>query len=426
MKKEQILIIGSGGREHAIGKHVIDSRKNAELFFMPGNGGTRSVGTNLAIKADDVYGIVDWVKKNKPTLTLVGPEAPLALGLVDRLTKNGFLVFGPTKEAARIETSKVFAKHFMKKYNIPTARFETFSSFELAKQFIYDAPFDVVVKASGLAGGKGVIVPENKKEALSALDRIMNKHEFGSAGNEVVIEERMRGAEVSLMVFTDGVTVKPMISAQDHKRIFDNDKGPNTGGMGAYGPIPFVSSAMVKQITKTILQPTIDGLKKEGKPFVGVLYAGLMLTSDGPKVVEFNCRFGDPETQVVLPLLRTDLIKIAQACVSKRLTRLRISWKKGFAASVVLASKGYPEKSETGQIIQGIEKAEKITGVTICHAGTKNTEGHYMTSGGRVLAVTGVGSSLLVALKKAYAAVKKIRFSGMQYRTDIGIKGLKK
>jgi phosphoribosylamine--glycine ligase len=342
------------------------------------------------------------------------------------LAKKGFLVFGPTKEAAEIESSKVFAKNFMNKYNIPTAQFQAFSSFDKAKQYLRDAPFDVVVKASGLAGGKGVIIPENKQEALAALDRIMNKHEFGSAGDEVVIEERMSGEEVSLMAFTDGVTIKPMISAQDHKRIFNNDKGPNTGGMGAYGPVQFVTKSMVHKILKTILQPTIDGLRKEGRLFVGVLYAGLMMTPTGPKVVEFNCRFGDPETQVVLPLLRTDLIQIARACVFKRLARLRILWKKGFSASVVLASKGYPEKPETDQIIQGLSIAEKLSGTTIYHAGTKCVNGNYMTSGGRVLAVTGIGTSLRLALKKTYTAVGKITFDGMQHRTDIGLKGLRK
>ncbi len=426
MRQERILIIGSGGREHAMGKHIASSHKNAELFFMPGNGGTSSVGTNMAIQADDVEGIVDWAKHNKPSLILVGPEAPLALGLVDSLTKNGFSVFGPTKKAARIETSKVFAKKFMKKNNIPTAQFQSFSSYEKAKQYILKVPFDVVVKASGLAGGKGVIVPKDKKEALAALDRIMNQHEFGFAGDEVVIEERMSGEEVSLMAFTDGVTIKPMISAQDHKRIFDRDLGPNTGGMGAYGPVPFITSTMVKKITETILQPTIDGLRKDGTPFVGVLYAGLMMTSDGPKVVEFNCRFGDPETEVVLPLLRTDLVRIARACVLKRLVRQRIFWKKGCAASVVLAAKGYPEKPEIGQIIQGLKSVEKLSGITVYHAGTKQADGTCMTSGGRVLAVTGVGTTLLSSLKKAYTAVGKISFDGMQYRTDIGMKGLKK
>lgn len=426
MKKERILIIGSGGREHAMGKHIASSRKNVELFFMPGNGGTCEIGKNIAIKADDVTQVVAWAKKEKPTLVLVGPEAPLSLGLVNILTEEGFSVFGPTKEAARIETSKVFAKHFMKKYGIPTAEFQTFFSYQKAKQYIRLAPFDLVVKASGLAAGKGVVVPENKKDALAALDRIMKNREFGSAGDEVVIEERMSGEEVSLMAFTDGITIKPMISAQDHKRIFDNDLGPNTGGMGAYGPVSFVTESMVKKITHTILQPVIDGLRKEGTSFVGVLYAGLMMTPDGPKVVEFNCRFGDPETEVVLPLLRTDLIRIARACVTKRLASLRIFWKKGSAASVVLASKGYPEKPTTGQAIHGLSSVEKLSGVTVFHAGTKQEDRNSMTSGGRVLAVTAVGTSLRSTLKKAYTAVGQISFDGMQYRRDIGKKGFTK
>jgi phosphoribosylamine--glycine ligase len=349
---------------------------------------------------------------------VVGPEAPLAAGLADDLRTAGFKVFGPSKAAAEIEASKAFAKAFMLRHGIPTARYEAFTNFDAALAYLRSLKYPVVIKASGLAAGKGVIVPETAAEAESALRQVMLEHEFGAAGDEVVIEERLSGPEVSLIAFCDGNMARAMLPAQDHKRIFDGDQGPNTGGMGAYAPVPVCPPHMVAQLTGSILQPAVDGLRAEGRPFIGVLYAGLMLTADGPRVIEFNCRFGDPETQVILPLLASDILDIFEACADGHLAAADLRWREGAAACVVLASGGYPGQYATGHTINGLDVVAQ--NAFIFHAGTKLADGKVATGGGRVLCVSGWGSDISHALQAAYAAIKPVSFEGMQYRRDIG------
>ena len=420
-EKINVLIVGSGGREHALAWKVAQSPRLSQLFVAPGNAGTSSVARhtqNVPIAAEDIAGIVAFANEQAIDLTIVGPEGPLAAGLADRLRATGRLVFGPSQAAAQIESSKAFSKAFMQRHHIPTARFAAFTDFQAALKHLLTIDYPIVIKASGLAAGKGVILPDCADEAEAALRQIMLAHEFGAAGDEVIIEERLSGEEVSLLAFTDGVTVKPMPTAQDHKRIFDGDRGPNTGGMGAYAPAPICPSALAEEFTRSILQPTIDGLCAEGRPFVGVLYAGLMLTADGPRVLEFNCRFGDPETQAILPLLDSDLIDIAEACAMGRLAEIDLRWKQGSAACVVLASEGYPGKYPGGREIAGLEIS--FENAVVFHAGTKLLDGKVITAGGRVLGVTGWGPTLYLALNNAYAAIDHISFNGMQYRKDIG------
>ncbi len=423
----KVLIVGSGGREHAIAWKVAQSPRLSQLFVAPGNAGTaisrqRSAVSNITINADDVPALVAFANEHAIDLTIVGPEVPLAIGLADALRATGRSVFGPSQAAAQIEASKAFSKDFMARHHIPTARFATFAEFREALKYLLSIDYPIVIKASGLAAGKGVILPDCADDAEAALRLIMLNKEFGAAGDEVIIEERLRGPEVSLLAFTDGVTVKPMPPAQDHKRIFDNDQGPNTGGMGAYAPAPICPPVLVEEFTRSILQPTIAGLRAEGKPFVGVLYAGLMLTADGPHVLEYNCRFGDPETQAILPLLESDLLDIVEACVNERLAEIDVKWKPGAAACVVMASEGYPGKYPDGREIRGLDASfEKAV---VFHAGTKLSEGKIVTTGGRVLGVTGFGADFREAIDRAYAAVGKIEFEGRQYRHDIGRRAL--
>lgn len=414
----KVLIIGSGGREHAIAWKVAQSPKLTRLYTAPGNPGTAVLGENIFLKVDDHPAVVQACQDKDIDLVVVGPEAPLAAGLGDDLRAAGFKVFGPSKAAAEIESSKVFSKAFMLRHSIPTARYQTFTGFDAALQHLQRVEYPVVIKASGLAAGKGVIVPETAAEAESALRQVMLAHEFGAAGDEVVIEERLSGPEVSLIAFCDGNIAVPMLPAQDHKRIFDGDRGPNTGGMGAYAPVPVCPPSMVAELTRAILQPAVDGLRAEGRPFSGVLYAGLMLTAEGPRVIEFNCRFGDPETQVILPLLDSDILEIFEACADGHLADVDLRWKAGAAACVVLASGGYPGKYESGCEISGLDRS--CTNAFIFHAGTKLSDGKVVTAGGRVLCVSGWGSSIDEALEAAYAAVKPLSFEGMQYRKDIG------
>jgi phosphoribosylamine--glycine ligase len=351
-------------------------------------------------------------------LAIIGPEVPLALGLADELRAHDVQVFGPSRLAAEIESSKAFAKAFMARHAIPTARFAVFTDFYQAIGHLLTIDYPLVIKASGLAAGKGVILPECDDDAEAALRSIMLDKEFGTAGDEVIIEERLNGAEVSLLAFTDGVTVKLMPPAQDHKRLLDGDIGPNTGGMGAYAPAPICPPALAEELARLILQPTVDGLRAEGRPFVGVLYAGLMLTADGPRVLEFNCRFGDPETQVLMPLLDTDLVDIAQACAEGQLANVEIKWKEGSAACVVLAAEGYPAKYPNGRMIHGLDKP--LEQAVIFHAGTAQKDNEVVTAGGRVVSVTGWGETIDEALRRAYQAVEGIVFEGRQYRKDIG------
>jgi phosphoribosylamine--glycine ligase len=411
-----VLLIGSGGREHALAWKLAQAPRLTRLFVAPGNAGTTPLNHQLLMT--NHIEVVSFSKQHRIDLVIIGPEAPLAAGLADDLRAAGIKVFGPSRAAAEIESSKAFAKSFMARHGIPTARFATFTDFEEAVDHVHSLEYPFVIKASGLAAGKGVILPETAEAAEAALRRIMLEHEFGEAGNEVVIEERLTGEEVSLLCFSDGVTVKPMPPAQDHKRLLDGDLGPNTGGMGAYAPAPICPPSLVEEFTSTILQQTIDGLRAEGRPFVGVLYAGLMLTPDGPRVLEFNCRFGDPETQALLPLLDSDLLTIAEACADGRLGEVEVKWKQMAAACVVLASEGYPGQYPSGRPITGLDS--QFERAVIFHAGTKLVDCKVVTAGGRVLAVTGWGDSIEGALKQAYVAVAEVRFEGMQWRRDIG------
>jgi phosphoribosylamine--glycine ligase len=420
----RVLLIGSGGREHALAWKIAQSPLLKALFIAPGNAGTallRAQGVeiaNIPIDVKEKPALVATALEKKIDLVVIGPEAPLADGLADDFRAKGLAVFGPSRAAAEIESSKVFAKEFMQRRGIPSAKFSAFRDFEKALHYIQDLERPVVIKASGLAAGKGVILPDNPAQAETALRQIMVEKAFGSAGDEVVLEEKLTGPEVSLFGFTDGTTLKSTIPAQDHKRIFDGDRGPNTGGMGAYAPVPVCAPAMAEKIARNVLRPAVDGLREEGRPFVGVLYGGLMLTNEGPKVIEFNCRFGDPETQVILPLLESDLLEILMACAAGRLADVDIRWSKGAAASVVVASEGYPGKYPVGRPISGLEETQPNS--FVFHAGTREQDGQVVTAGGRVLCATGWGENISEALKSAYSAIGPIRFEGMQYRKDIG------
>jgi phosphoribosylamine--glycine ligase len=414
----KVLIIGSGGREHAIAWKVAQSSRLTKLYIAPGNPGTAALGENVALQVKDHAKIIRFCVENTIDLVVIGPEAPLAAGLADDLRVAGFKVFGPSKAAAQIEASKVFSKAFMLRHDIPTARYAAFTAFDAALAHLRLLDYPVVIKASGLAAGKGVILPETAAEAETALRQVMLDHEFGAAGDEVVIEERLSGPEVSLIAFCDGTIARPMLPAQDHKRVFDGDQGPNTGGMGAYAPVPVCPPEMVADLTRTILQPAVDGLRAEGRPFSGVLYAGLMLTAEGPRVIEFNCRFGDPETQVVLPLLDSDILEIFEACADGCLVDVDIKWRDGAAACVVLASGGYPGKYTVDHRIAGLDFVSR--NAYVFHAGTKLFDGQVATAGGRVLCVSGWGSTIAKAIDAAYAAIRPVSFEGMHYRKDIG------
>ena len=420
-----VLLVGSGGREHALAWKICQSPRLTRLYVAPGNAGTDTSGEraeNVAVQASDTPALVALAQAKQIDLVIVGPEGPLAAGLADALRAAGMRVFGPSAAAAEIEASKTFSKAFMARQGLPTARYAAFDQFEPACDYVRAASFPVVIKASGLAAGKGVILPESEAEAEDVLRRILVAHEFGTAGDQVIIEERLAGPEVSLLAFCDGASVRPMLPAQDHKNLLDSDRGPNTGGMGAYAPAPICPPEMVAGLTRAFLQPAIDGLRAEGRPFVGVLYAGLMLTAGGPRVLEFNCRFGDPETQAILPLLESDLLDIAEACAEGRLAEVDIRWKPGAAACVVLASEGYPGTSPLGRPIAGLGQA--LEEAIVFHAGTQRAAGEVVTAGGRVLGVTGWGSDLPSALAHAYAVVNGIHFEGQQYRHDIGHRAL--
>jgi phosphoribosylamine--glycine ligase len=417
-----VLVVGSGGREHAIVWKVRQSPKLNKLYALPGNPGTAGLAENVSrISVDGHATIVALCKDQQIDLVIVGPEAPLAAGLADALIAAGIRCFGPNQAAARIEASKAFAKDFMRRHRIPTAGYATFHQFDDAVHYLEALDTPIVIKASGLAAGKGVILPETMEAAKAALKSILLYKSFGEAGDEVVIEERLSGQEVSLMAFTDGTSIVPMLPAQDHKRLREGDEGPNTGGMGAYAPAPIFTPEMVNIALETILKPAIKGLKDEGTPFVGVLYAGLMLTPAGIRVLEFNCRFGDPETQVMLPLLETDLLEITEACVNGTLADVEIRWKHGASVCVVLASKGYPENAETGKAVT----IEDVPKDLICfHAGTKIKDGNLVTSGGRVFGLTASARDIETAIDQVYSNVGKVSFEGMQYRRDIAHRAL--
>lgn len=417
-----ILVIGSGGREHALYWKLSESPQTEQIYAIPGNPG---MGASAAIALDDHAAILRFVKEHEIGLVVVGPEVPLMNGLVDELEAAGIRAFGPHANAAEIEGSKSFAKDLMKKYGIPTARYEVFTAAEPARAYIRQEGAPIVVKADGLAAGKGVIVAMTEQEALDAVDAIMEDHSFGDAGARVVIEEFMEGEEASLLAFTDGTTIRPMISAQDHKRAYDGDRGPNTGGMGTYAPAPVMTPEMTERAVEEILKPTIAAMAKEGRIYRGCLYLGLMVTADGPKVVEFNARFGDPETQVVLPLLDSDLVAIMCACADGTLADVPIRWKDGAAVCVVLASGGYPGHYEKGQEIHGLADAEAM-GALVFHAGTAMKDGKLVTNGGRVLGVVGRGADISSAVDAAYAAATKISFKDAYYRKDIAHRALER
>lgn len=424
MDQLNVLIIGSGGREHALAWAIRQSPRVAALYVAPGNAGTAQVATNVLLAADSIPDLVAFALENEIGLTVVGPEAPLAAGLVDAFHAAGLPVFGPTREAARLESSKSFAKQFMKLMRVPTAEFVVFTSADTALDYLRAMPErSVVVKASGLAAGKGVIVCDAIADAEAAVRDIMVRKRFGGAGEQLIIEERLRGPELSVLALTDGKTVRPLAPARDHKRAFDDDMGPNTGGMGVYAPPPDIDDKLVDLIVRHVLQPTIDGMAARGTPYVGVLYAGMMLTEDGPKTLEFNCRFGDPEAQAVLPLLDGDLVDVLLACIEGRLDTVEMGVRDGACATVVMASPGYPAHYPTGFPIRGIDVAEELDGVHVFHAGTALRDGEFVTAGGRVLAVSAVAGTLDVAVAQAYAGVSRIEFEGAQYRNDIGRKG---
>ena len=419
----KVCVIGSGGREHALAWRLSISPSVTKVYAIPGSAAMSDCAELVGIDWQQSDHLIRFLKDNYVDLVVVGPEAPLVAGLADALNAAGIPVFGPSKAAAQLEGSKVFAKDVMKKYNIPTAAYGVFHKVDEAKEFIGQTGAPIVVKADGLAAGKGVVVAMTVEEANVAVEDMLSGNRFGEAGSTVVIEEFMEGEEASLLAFVDGKTVVPMIASQDHKRIFDGDKGPNTGGMGTYAPAPVLTDTLRDEAMKTILEPMVEAMQKEGMPYVGCLYAGLMITPQGPKVVEFNARFGDPETQVVLPLLDSDLGQIMMASATGTLTADMVKWKDSSAACVILASKGYPETSSKGDVIHGDIKQHDTT--IVFHSGTKLVGDEYVTNGGRVLGVVGLGKDLRTALDRAYGRIEHIKFEGMQYRTDIGAKAFK-
>lgn len=418
----KVLVIGSGGREHALLWKLSQSPSVTDVYVVPGNDGMSDVASLIPIKGNE--DIIDFARLMQVDLTVAGPETVLTEGLADEFEKRGMAFFGPSKAAARIEGSKGFAKALMKKYGIPTAAYETFDDEEKAIAYLKaNDTYPIVIKADGLASGKGVIIAQSEEEAIDTVRDMLEGHTFSGAGRSVVIEEFMEGEEASMLCFCDGTNVVPMISAQDHKRIFDFDKGPNTGGMGAYAPAPVMTKEMCEEVNVRILRPIVAAMKKEGYPFKGCLYAGLMITSEGPKVVEFNCRFGDPETEAVLPLFDGDLARVMLDCVHGTLSDEAVVWKKACAVDVVLASEGYPASHSSGEVISGIEDAKKA-GCLVFHAGTVKKNGEYVVNGGRVLNVVALADTLAEAKAKAYEGVSRISWRGMQYRHDIADKGL--
>ena len=413
----KILVVGGGGREHAIALKLRENPEVEEIFAAPGNGGMAAFCTLAPIKASDVEGMVAFAKEKKIDFVVVAPDDPLVLGMADAMEEAGIPAFGPGKAAAAIEGSKVFSKGLMKKYGIPTARYEVFDSEEAAAAYVKaQNSYPTVIKADGLALGKGVIIAEDEKAAMDAIHSIMGDRIFGASGSRIVVEEFLEGPEVSVLSFTDGKTIVPMVSSKDHKRALDGDKGLNTGGMGTIAPNPYYTPEIADRCMREIFLPTMAAMNAEKRTFKGCLYFGLMLTKNGPKVIEYNCRFGDPETQVVLPLLKTDLLTIFKAVRDERLADVKVEFSDGAAACVILASGGYPQKYQTGFEIHGLDAMGQAPGVTVYHAGTRLENGKFLTSGGRVLGVTAVGSDLSEALARSYAASEKIVFEGVHYR----------
>lgn len=418
----KILVIGSGGREHAIAWKISQSPHVKKIYCAPGNGGTKSIAENVPIDSSDIQALANFAKGKKVDLSVVGPELPLTFGIVDEFKKQGLRVFGPTKKAAELEGSKVFAKQFMDRHKIPTGRFKAAKSPQQAKQILNSGEFafPLVVKADGLAAGKGVIICKNLEDAEASIDLIMVKKKFGDSGKRVVIEEYLRGKEVSFIVVTDGVHVLPFVTTMDHKAAYDGDKGPNTGGMGAISPSPFIDRMMFEDVMKTIIFPTVTRMLEEGRMYEGVLYVGLMLTENGSRVLEYNCRFGDPETQPQMLRMESDLVELLLAAVEGRLLEKEILWSRKASGCVIIASGGYPDKYEKGKRIEGLKKASEIPGIVIFHAGTEFKKRRYHTSGGRVFGVSASENTLAETMDKVYKACSLIHFDGAFYRKDIG------
>ncbi len=420
----KVLVIGGGGREHAIAWKLAQSPRVDKIYCAPGNAGIAEIAECIDIDISDHRTLIDFVKYEWIDLTIVGPEDPLTKGIVDRFDREDRRCLGPVKEAARLEESKVFAKEFMKKYAIPSAEYRAFTSYLHAEEHVRMKGAPIVIKADGLAAGKGVVVAKTVDEAIDALRLIMKEKAFGPAGDRVVVEECLEGEEASYLVFTDGKTILPMAGSQDHKRVFDNDEGPNTGGMGAYSPAPVITPGIEKKIMDRIMKPAVRGLRKEGIKYKGILYAGLMLKDGEPYVLEFNCRFGDPETQPILTRLDSDLLEIALAITDERLSGLSLEWKPEASVCVVAASGGYPGKYETGKVITGLEEVKEMDDAVVFHAGTAYNGRDIVTAGGRVLGVTALGKDIREARDRAYEAIGKIHFEGMHYRKDIAARAI--
>jgi len=427
----KVLVVGSGGREHALCWKIAESPRCKKLYCAPGNGGISQIAEIVNISADDINALLKFAKDQSIDLTVVGPEVPLVKGIVDLFSANNLKIFGPSKELARIEGSKIFAKELMRRFGVPTADFMVFEDAQEALKYLDTIKAPVVVKADGLAAGKGVVVARNISEAKDAVKKMLLGGAFGEAGKKIIIEECLSGQEASIIVVSDGNNVVPLASSQDHKRVFDDDVGPNTGGMGAYSPAPVVTEEFFKKIMDSVIYPVINGLSKDGTPYKGVLYAGIMITDKGPMVLEFNARFGDPETQAILPRLKTDIVDIIQRSIDGALSGYKLDWDQRPCVSVVMTSGGYPEAFEKGIEIEGLEEAKKMKDVTVFHAGTKlgkrvsDKNQTVLTSGGRVLNVTAIGADYKKAIENCYNALAKIRFEGMHYRRDIGSKAIK-
>ena len=416
----QVLVIGNGGREHALVWKIKQSPKVKAIFCAPGNAGTSEIAENVPIAADDIEGLLQFALNKGIELTIVGPEQPLVMGIVDQFNEKGLRIFGPNAHAAELEGSKSFSKNIMNKYGLPTAEYKNFTSSEEAEEYVNDKSCPLVVKADGLAAGKGVLLCRTTEEALIAVNTIMKNRSFGSAGDQIVIEEFLEGQEISVLAFSDGKTVLLMDSAQDHKAAFDGDTGPNTGGMGAYSPAPVFTEVMQQKVRDKIMLPMVRAMKQEGRPYKGVLYAGLMLTKTGPQILEFNARFGDPETQPLLVRMDSDIIPIFEACIDGTLDQCQLNWKNKSSVCVVMAAAGYPNSYEKGKFISGLENANSIQEVVVFHAGTKKQDGKIVTNGGRVLGVTATGENTSSAIERAYEAVNQIKWEGIHYRKDIG------
>ena len=419
----RVLVIGSGGREHALVWKIKQSPKVEKIFCAPGNAGTSEFADNIPIAADDIEGLLQFAMKKEIGLTVVGPEQPLVMGIVDRFEVKGLRIFGPSASAAELEGSKSFSKDIMQKYGLPTAEYKIFTSAESATKYIQAKNCPLVVKADGLAAGKGVLLCRSSREALVAVDTIMRQRLFGEAGDQIVVEEFLEGQEISVLAFSDGQTVLLMDSAQDHKAVYDGDKGPNTGGMGAYSPAPIFTEIMQQKVRDKIMLPMVRAMQQEGRTYKGILYAGLMLTKTGPQILEFNARFGDPETQPLMVRMETDIVPLFEACIDGTLGQCQVNWKNKSSVCVVMTAEGYPGTYQKGEIISGLQNANSTPEVVVFHAGTKEKDGKVLTNGGRVLGVTATGANTESAIQRAYDAVGKVNWRGVHYRKDIGSRG---